>query len=330
MTKSTRHFLEGIIDYAGLYPPANLNLEEAFAKYLKHGNSPHQWMLSRFVAGQNLLEDLAGLINKHGNQIQDFPISVVAAPSNSLDEFQKVVEKVSVQATKIVKATNGKAQVPSLEIKFPDESLSDSETEDFKCCIDFAVNKMSDSSILPREIFFEIPGFEFDEDVINKVVKAIKEHNSEIKNAGSSDYSFSGFKIRCGGVEAFQFPDTNYLALSISKARSENVPMKFTAGLHHPIRHFNDSVNTKMHGFINVFGAGFLCYANELSKDEVRLIIEEENPASFSFSDSAFSWKDKTASTSDIKKLRATNLLSYGSCSFEEPVEDLIELKLLT
>src|SRR5262249_54512590 len=64
------------------------------------------------------------------------------------------------------------------------------------------------------------------------------------------------FKLRCGGLEASTFPSVEQVSAAIAACRDASVPLKFTAGLHHPIRHFSGEVQTKMHGFINVFVAG--------------------------------------------------------------------------
>src|SRR5207249_4476257 len=76
----------------------------------------------------------------------------------------------------------------------------------------------------------------------------------------------SGFKLRTGGVTADAFPSGGQIARALVASGRCKVPIKFTAGLHHPVRLFHPSVNTKMHGFLNVLGAGVL--ALEHSWDE--------------------------------------------------------------
>jgi hypothetical protein len=104
--------------------------------------------------------------------------------------------------------------------------------------------------------------------------------------------------------------------------------MKCTAGLHHPVRHFNEGVQTKMHGFLNVFGAGVLAVANDLSVEQIETILEDENPASFIFDEAGFAWKDLRIDNPEIKLARQ-QVVSFGSCSFNEPREDLRSMGLL-
>ncbi|NIY15154.1 MAG: hypothetical protein GWM98_09725, partial [Nitrospinaceae bacterium] len=67
-------------------------------------------------------------------------------------------------------------------------------------------------------------------------------------------------------------------------------PLKCTAGLHHPIRRYDESVQTKMHGFVNVFAAGIIAQAYQLPEHEVAAIIADENPAHFIFDDKMLTW----------------------------------------
>jgi hypothetical protein len=137
-----------------------------------------------------------------------------------------------------------------------------------------------------------------------------------------------GFKLRTGGVTADKFPSTQQIAWAIVQTREAGVPLKCTAGLHHPIRHFNESVQTKMHGFLNVFGAGVLASANGISQTEIQAILEDEDPSNFVFDETGFEWKGLRVASSRIKNARLF-ATSFGSCSFDEPKEDLQAIKLL-
>lgn len=124
------------------------------------------------------------------------------------------------------------------------------------------------------------------------------------------------------------FPTVEQLAFALNTAREENVAVKCTAGLHHPIRHYADSVQTEMHGFFNVFGGAMLSYAHDLSEEELSAILKEQDPECFSFEEGGFYWNDLGVSTHEIAELRNVALLSFGSCSFDEPREDLQKLGL--
>ena len=75
-----------------------------------------------------------------------------------------------------------------------------------------------------------------------------------------------------------------------------------------------------MHGFINVFMAAALIGA----VDEELLL--ETSPKAFSFTDDSASWRSYSATTALLRGVRKEFAISFGSCSFEEPIADLQEL----
>ena len=136
----------------------------------------------------------------------------------------------------------------------------------------------------------------------------------------------AGLKVRCGGVTAEAFPPVPELAHALSVCRNETVPFKATAGLHHPLRHYNETIGTSMHGFINVFGAGILARTCDLSEDAVEEILLERDSANFSFDENSFRWASFEASLEDIRTSRVNGFISFGSCSFDEPRKVLHDL----
>ncbi len=327
--KSLLPFLDGVIDYAGLYPPAKLSLPDAFQEFVGHSKSEQSWMLSKFVIGSDLLGQLGKLYNESKKAPIPLDLTIVSKQTGELGEFKKEITNVVKNIADFYKNTIKEVRLSSLEVKLPSEVLYSNKRSDLIEAIDYCVRVMSKSKALPHQVFFEIPGFDFDPKLAEVVLQVISAHNLSIQNEQLPHYTFSGFKIRCGGVEAHQFPPAHYVAAVLIAAREENVPLKFTAGLHHPVRHYNKSVQTKMHGFLNVFGASILSYTQDLSEDEINLILNDEDAGNFLFTDDYFAWKDLAAPLLEIKMLRMLSATSFGSCSFDEPVEDLQSLKLL-
>ncbi|MFL6588994.1 MAG: hypothetical protein ACJ8M4_02350, partial [Chthoniobacterales bacterium] len=137
-----------------------------------------------------------------------------------------------------------------------------------------------------------------------------------------------GFKLRTGGVTADAFPSSGSIATALFAAAKHAVPIKFTAGLHHPVRIFHQSVQTKMHGFLNVIGAGVLGAAHSWSESEIATMLEDEDATSFRFTADSFVWREWEIPIEEIAKRRQI-VTSLGSCSFDEPREDLRALNLL-
>ena len=55
-------FLAGLIDYAGLFPPASLDLTTAINNYAHYLRCDDQWMLARFIVPANRLAELTDTI----------------------------------------------------------------------------------------------------------------------------------------------------------------------------------------------------------------------------------------------------------------------------
>ena len=67
----------------------------------------------------------------------------------------------------------------------------------------------------------------------------------------------------------------------------------------------------------------------ELSGPDIEAILSAEDPAEFEFDNSWLRWKDFSADITDIRDARIAGFQSFGSCSFEEPRDDLRALKFL-
>ena len=83
-----------------------------------------------------------------------------------------------------------------------------------------------------------------------------------------------------------------------------------------------------MHGFLNVLGAAVLGAEHQWEADQAVTMLENEDPRSFSFTDDVFSWRDWKIATERLQ-YRRKFVRSFGSCSFDEPREDLRALDLL-
>ena len=122
-------------------------------------------------------------------------------------------------------------------------------------------------------------------------------------------------KIRTGGATADAYPTAEELASFLCRAAAARVAFKATAGLHHPLP------APPMHGFVNLFLAASLAWHGGAEAD-VRATLGER---AFAFGEDA-EWSGRRLSAAQIRTARAEFAISFGSCSFEEPVEDLKRL----
>jgi hypothetical protein len=129
-------------------------------------------------------------------------------------------------------------------------------------------------------------------------------------------------KIRTGGVTPEAFPSVESVARFIRDCRDHRVPFKATAGLHHPLRcvkpltYEANAPTGTMHGFLNVFIAAAI-------PDRAEEVLMSND---FSIDGDAIRWRDVRLTRDDIATMRRIGAISFGSCSFEEPIADLKEM----
>ncbi len=127
-------------------------------------------------------------------------------------------------------------------------------------------------------------------------------------------------KLRTGGVSAAAFPDERTLAACLLAVTAMRMPFKCTAGLHHAVRHTAADTGFEHHGFLNVLLAVGAA-ASGADADEVARILGERDPARVA---AAIRALDAEAAA-EIRWL----FTSFGTCSTDEPVADLVSLGLL-
>jgi hypothetical protein len=127
-------------------------------------------------------------------------------------------------------------------------------------------------------------------------------------------------KLRCGGLRAGSFPAAGDVAEFMAAVCAENVPFKATAGLHHAIRYQDEETGYRHHGFVNLMVAVSRTLASgqvdtataALESDDADELVTELN----------------AMPESAARSLRQA-FASYGSCSLDEPFDDLSRLGLL-
>jgi hypothetical protein len=331
MHASVRALLASIIDYAGLFPPAKLQLDRAIRNFARHRQSPEQWMLGRFVipaARLGELEPFSEILQ------QDPPMSfaVLGRGGATSDEFQRGFAD-DLQCIADFRERHGdKVNVDVFELKLPDDMVQP-QNHHAACYTVVRMADMIEAQGPPAlTLFFEI-GLAGDWRTSVRQNLAILEH---LTGYGRTRFlgpykrcRQPGVKLRCGGLQASAFPTQQQLGNVIVGCRERGFPIKATAGLHHPVRSFDDNLRTHMHGFLNLFVAMVLAATHPLNEDQVRHVIEDTDGGHFVFDDIGLRWNELWANLADITTIRQKFAIAFGSCSFDEPREDLRALKLL-
>ncbi len=285
--QSLEILLTNLIDYAGLFPPAALSLPEAVNNFVAYQRSEKAWLLSRFVIPAKQLSKFAEVALQHF-ETESTPLWQVSALCSNLDsDLEKVASFNDRYSQQII--------VNSIEIKAPDAA--------------FIEQAQLISGFLTT--FFEV---QIDDALI------------DLLQAISSIEAFA--KVRTGGITADVFPSSAQLARFIKACSDEDIAFKATAGLHHalrgeyPLTYASGSAVTTMHGFLNVFLAATFAQ-NGCDEEDLRAILEERSSDAFLFENGSITWRDKMVVRGHLRNARNLFALSFGSCSFLEPIEEI-------
>ena len=288
MNASLERLLTGVIDYAGLFPPAQLDMASALDQYLRYKQGPEDWIVNRFVCPTSRLAELADALD------EDDEISVCGI--GRLSQDRKAWEAALEQDAQDMNAFHErlpKAEIEAYEIRIPGYDQLDRCIRDLK-------------AFQGIEVFVELPWGKQLDDALSSL----------------ADTEWLGAKARTGGTQADAFPTSDHLAGFLHGAISLDLDFKLTAGLHHPFRTRDEGMRVSMHGFLNVLTAATLIFSEDLPRAMATRILDDDDRRSFGFSDEGLRWRHHEATIGDIEEAR-DRFLGFGSCSVEEPLAEL-------
>ena len=293
--KAVDALLEGLVDYAGLFPPAGESMSQALEGYASYLSGPDRDALGRLIIPFSRLkefESTAGEFLPRETGREPWKLSVITTG----DISAAAVEIASFNRRHSESATAGLAVIDVVELK----AATPAEIE--------LQRSRSPASFTT---YFEIPL----DGELSAFFKTLARSGARAK-------------IRTGGVTADAFPSAEAIVSFLVAAHREGVPFKATAGLHHPVRgkyrltYESGSPTGLMYGFLNVFLAAVLVGAGG-GRDDALALLEESDSSAFSFSDDAIVWRGHRFDVEQIRASRSEFAMSFGSCSFREPVDEL-------
>jgi len=80
-----------------------------------------------------------------------------------------------------------------------------------------------------------------------------------------------------------------------------------------------------MHGFINLLCASALVWFGG-EPDKAVELLEEQDPQAWRITTNTIQWRSSSWSAEQLRQVRVRFLISIGSCSFSEPMNDLVKL----
>ena len=292
--------LRGSIDYAGLFPPAGLDMGTAVRNYAAYRAEPDAWALGRFVLPASRLQEFESAATGRLQLApagQPWRLSVLAGPDLPAD-----LELIANFGRRHSRAAGPDAVADTIEAKATSER---------------GIEDIMRQAPPTHQVYIEIP---IDRDPFPLL--------QAIKGAGGRA------KVRTGGVTPEAFPSPEDLLRFLRGSVQAGVAFKATAGLHHPLRaeypltYETRSRTGPMFGFLNLFLATALFQAGE-SDSKVARLLEEGSPGAFGPDEHGISWNGCRFDLDALSRVRAEGLVSIGSCSFTEPLSDLAALHLL-
>ena len=287
--------LEGLVDYAGLFPPAAETMRQAIEGYASYLKGPDRDALGRLIIPFSRLKEFESAVSEflpRETGRAPWKLSVIATG----DISAAALEMASFNRRHSESATAGRAVIDVVELKAA--SAAEIELQRSRIPVSFTT-------------YFEIP--------LDGDLPAL------FKSLARTD---ARAKIRTGGVTPDAFPSAEAIMDFLVAAHREGVPFKATAGLHHPVRgayrltYEPGSPTGIMYGFLNVFLAAVFV-ARGGSRDDARALLEESDSSAFSFSDDAIVWRGHRFDAEQVRASRVEFAMSFGSCSFREPVDEL-------
>jgi len=299
---SLRALLAKSIDYAGMFPPCSLALEPALQNHANYVRSPEAWMLNTFVLPVEQFDAAKELLSPF-DPLHPLRVAALGPKTADAEAFLEALEKADT-AIRSLSSNVDLISISHLEMFLPHD-------------VRLPLLEEARSIVGDLPVFWETPP-----DRADQTIALLAEYNSD------ADLATFGYKLRTGGVTADAFPISAQIAHALVAPATHQLPIKFTAGLHHPIRQFRDEVKTKMHGFLNVLGAAVLAAEHRWNAHQTATMLEDESSHSFSFTEDFLAWREWKISTERLQ-YRRKFVASFGSCSFDEPREDLRVLNLL-
>lgn len=132
-----------------------------------------------------------------------------------------------------------------------------------------------------------------------------------------------GVKLRTGGLTPESVPTAETVVRFLQAAARRPLKIKFTAGLHVPVPNDDPRVGARMHGFLNLFAVALGVYRGGGNPLELADFLRDADYADFTLTRHEFRAGPLSFGQEEIRKLRSNWVISFGSCSFHEPVEHL-------
>ena len=283
MSSALRTLLEGIVDYAGLFPPASLDLPTAVRNYQSYRAGDDRWMLGRFVVGVAKLPELRPMIATVRGKEEAWPISVVAPDAAA--------------ATSVLRgADDANARIESVEVRAG--TVAD-------------VTLISRAAPKTREVYVEVPLDGSTLELLDAIAAA--KLRAKVRTGGVTADAFPPATEIVSFIRACIDRNLPFKATAgLHHPLRGNYRLTYEAG----------APSGTMYGYLNLFLAAVFM-RNGLADREAAELLTETDPGAVIVEEQGIRWRNHEVGLDTIKAVRARVATSFGSCSFREPVDEL-------
>lgn len=305
-TPLRRTLVAGLFDDAAMYPPAAAPMEAALALHAVAARSAWGLAQGRFLCPAGALRRLPDervLLGLTG----DLEVgAVVGSPADV---------HAPVDLTELTASLTGLAhRAPDVRVGAVEYRPADPAPESItRAAAELAgLARRHDMDQVALEVVITDADTETVMDRVEAVVAARDEHGPRICA-----------KVRCGGTAPGMVPAAAELATFVLACTRRGVPFKATAGLHHGLAVAHGP--ERRHGFLNLVAATLAARDGAEWADLVDL-LELDDLAQVSGTDTTLRFGPVTADVAAVAAARRDGFLSFGTCSFTEPLGDLVAL----
>lgn len=291
--------LVGLVDDAAVFPPGNAPLDEALrANRTRRERAPDAALVGSFVVDDGRLAELGRVVERaraDGVPDLDDPLPVSVVVSGGAGAVEPAVAWVQTAGL----------QLAGLEIALRDSATGELAHNARRILA--AVDALVGAGALDEvPVYVEMPRLYGS--------PPTPDWFGALDELGAAELRL---KLRTGGDHADAFPAPHELAACIDAALDREMPFKCTAGLHRALRHRDPDTGFEHHGFLNVL-AGTRAALDGSSVDDVALVLAETDATALT-------------DTLDLDALASARrwFRSFGSCSVQQPLDDLSALGLL-
>jgi len=301
--------LTGLVDYAGTFPPAGLEVHAACERFARAHTGRTAWMASRFAVALGDLPSVDAWLAARTDADAPSPVAIdfdlgapwpiTAVVGTAVDAVADAVGELSRRVA--VEALECRAATPSE--------------------VDAAADALAPLVARTTDAIVEVPVG--DEDAWPALLDQIAARGLRAK-------------LRTGSIRPDEIPSCRTVARFLAACAQRDLPLKLTAGLHRALRatraltYEADGPCAPMHGFVNAYAAIGLAFEHGADEGALERCLACTDASAFEATDTGLVVRAHGAeaelTTAHLRTLRTRHAAAFGSCSFDEPVEDLIGL----